>query len=102
MKSDELYKIIQSPHLSEKISHIGEKNSNQYAFKVIPNATKEQVKLAVESIFKVNVLSVNTVNVKGKRKRSRGASRQMVKCKNWKKAYVRIADDQEINFTISF
>ena len=69
--------------------------SNQYAFKVASDATKFEIKQAVETIFAVSVENVTTVNVKGKVKRTfRGMSRS----KNWKKAYVRVADGQEIDF----
>ena len=61
----ELYKVIKSPYLTEKVSSLmGE--ANQYAFKVDINATKLQVKKAVEGYFSVNVENVNIIKVKGK------------------------------------
>tara|TARA_Y100000588_G_C14168752_1_gene888142 strand:+ start:232 stop:531 length:300 start_codon:yes stop_codon:yes gene_type:complete len=94
MNPDRLYSVLQEPHISEKISVVGER-SNQYAFKVASDATKFEIKQAVETIFEVSVENVTTVNVKGKVKRTfRGMSRS----KNWKKAYVRVADGQEIDF----
>ena len=63
----ELYKVIKSPYLTEKVSSLmGE--ANQYAFKVDINATKLQVKKAVEGYFSVNVENVNIIKVKGKTK----------------------------------
>ena len=88
----ELYSVIKSPYLTEKISSLmGE--SNQYAFKVDVNATKLQIKKAVEGYFSVNVENVNVVRVKGKTKRSRY---RIKKRPNWKKAYVRLAEGQSI------
>ena len=68
-------------------------NTNQYAFKVDANATKLQIKKAVEGYFSVNVQNVNVVNVKGKNKRSRY---RVKKRPDWKKAYVRLAEGQSI------
>ena len=63
----ELYSVIKSPYLTEKVSSLMG-DSNQYAFKVDINATKLQVKKAVEGYFSVNVEDVNIVKVKGKPK----------------------------------
>ena len=91
----ELYKIIKAPYLTEKVSSImGE--SNQYAFKVDINATKLQVKKAVEGYFSVDVEDVNIIKVKGKTKRSRYRIR---KKSDWKKAYVKLAQAQSIEVT---
>ena len=91
----ELYKIIKAPYLTEKVSSImGE--SNQYAFKVDINATKLQVKKAVEGHFSVDVEDVNIIKVKGKTKRSRYRIR---KKSDWKKAYVKLAQGQSIEVT---
>ena len=68
-------------------------NTNQYAFKVDANATKLQIKKAVEGYFSVNVQNVNVVNVKGKNKRSRY---RVKKRPDWKKAYVQLAEVQSI------
>ena len=67
--------------------------ANQYAFKVDLNATKLQIKKAVEGYFSVDVENVNVVKVKGKNKRSRY---RIKKRPNWKKAYVRLAEGQSI------
>jgi len=97
MKTERLYTVLLEPHFSEKVSILGEQ-SNQYGFKVATDATKEEIKEAVEELFKVSVERVSTVNVKGKVKRTaRGNSRG----KNWKKAYVRVAEGQEIDFMVS-
>ena len=91
----ELYKILKAPYLTEKVSSImGE--SNQYAFKVDINATKLQVKKAVEGYFSVDVEDVNIIKVKGKTKRSRYRIR---KKSDWKKAYVKLAQGQSIEVT---
>ena len=88
----ELYSVIKSPYLTEKVSSLmGE--ANQYSFKVDVNATKLQIKKAVEGYFSVDVEKVNVVKVKGKNKRSRY---RIKKRPNWKKAYVRLAEGQSI------
>ncbi len=88
----ELYAILKSPYLTEKVSSLmGEEN--QYAFKVDKNATKLQIKKAVEGYFAVDVKNVNIVKVKGKNKRSRY---RIKKRPDWKKAYVRLAEGQSI------
>ena len=88
----ELYTVIKSPYLTEKVSSLmGE--ANQYAFKVDSNATKLQIKKAIEGYFSVNVKNVNVVKVQGKNKRSRY---RIKKRPDWKKAYVRLAEGQSI------
>ena len=97
MNAERLYTVLLEPHFSEKVSILGDQ-SNQYGFKVATDATKEEIKEAVEELFKVSVQRVSTINVKGKVKRTaRGKSR----AKNWKKAYVRVAEGQEIDFMVS-
>jgi len=88
----ELYSIIKAPYLTEKVSSIME-TSNQYAFKVDINATKLQIKQAVEGYFSVVVENVNVIKVKGKTKRSKFRIR---KKSDWKKAYVKLAEGQSI------
>ena len=93
MSPERVFIVLEAPHFSEKSSNGGEQN--QFTFKVAPDATKPEIKQAVEELFKVDVESVTTLNVKGKTKRTaRGMSRK----KNWKKAVVRIADGQAIDF----
>ena len=94
MSTERDYLVLREPHFSEKASRIGE-ISNQYAFKVARDATKAEIKSAVEAMFSVSVENVTTLNMKGKTKRTqRGISRK----NHWKKAYVRIAQGQEIDF----
>ena len=88
----ELYSVIKAPYLTEKISSLMGEN-NQYAFKVDVNATKLQIKQAVEGYFSVKVENVNILKVKGKSKRSRY---RIKKRPDWKKAYVRLAEGQSI------
>ena len=97
MNQERLYTVLLEPHFSEKTAVLGDR-SNQYGFKVARDATKAEIKEAVETLFKVNVESVSTLNVKGKVKRTfRGASRS----RSWKKAYVRVAEGQEIDFMVT-
>ena len=100
MTPDRLYTVLVEPHISEKASIMGDE-SNRYAFKVRPDATKAQIRRAVETIFDVRVVNVTTLNVKGKVKRSYlgGSAGRVSKFKSWKKAYVRLEEGQEIDFT---
>ncbi len=97
--TERLMKVLLAPVVSEKSTFIGEKN-NQYAFRVASNATKPEIKAAVELMFsnkdkKIEVLRVQVANVKGKEKRF---GRFMGRRSNWKKAYVSLKPGQEINF----
>jgi large subunit ribosomal protein L23 len=97
--TERLMKVLLAPVVSEKSTFIGEKN-NQYTFRVTSDATKPEIKAAVELMFstkdkKIEVLSVQVNNIKGKEKRF---GRFMGRRKNWKKAYVRLKSGQEINF----
>ena len=94
MKNIQLYDILREPHISEKVSILGEE-SNQYAFKVPIKATRPQIKEAVEGIFKVAVKKVTTSNAKGKVKRN---AQGLVKKKNWKKAYVTLERGEELDY----
>ncbi|MDP6375191.1 MAG: 50S ribosomal protein L23 [Pseudomonadales bacterium] len=97
MNQERIYTVLLEPHISEKVSILGDE-SNQYGFKVAKDATKAEIKEAVETLFGVDVTGVSTLNVKGKVKRSwRGVSRR----KSWKKAYVRVTDGQELDFMVS-
>ncbi len=97
MNEERMYTILLAPHFSEKVAVLGD-ISNQYAFKVARDATKPEIKAAVEGLFDVRVESVTTTNVKGKTKRT---ARGMTRKKNWKKAYVRLADGQDIDFGLA-
>ena len=94
MSNDRLYQVLLSPRVTEKTTLVGEK-SNQYVFHVIKDASKVEVKGAVELLFEVNVEAVRMVNVKGKSKsfRTRPGKRS-----DWKKAYVRVQEGQVIDF----
>ena len=95
MTTERHYTILHAPHFSEKIASLTDA-SNQYAFKVARDATKPQIKAAIESIFSVTVENISTLNVRGKEKKTqRGISRK----NNWKKAYVRLAPGQTIDLT---
>ena len=89
-----LYQVILAPQVTEKATRIADKHQ-QIAFKVRTDATKPEVKAAVELLFKVEVDSVSVVNVKGKTKRT---GRMMGHRQDWKKAYVSLKPGQEINF----
>ena len=95
MKKD-LYQIIKSPYLTEKVTNLMNK-SNQYAFKVDIKSTKREIKKAVESYFSVKVEEVRVIKVKGKVKRSKY---RLTKRPDWKKAYVRLAEGQSIEVGI--
>lgn len=97
MNQERLYTLLQAPHISEKVSNLGD-SSNQYAFKVERSATKAEIKEAVQKIFGVEVVNVTTANVRGKVKRSRW---RMARRRNWKKAYVRVAAGQEIDYMVT-
>ena len=92
--TERLMKILLAPVVSEKSTFIGEKR-NQYVFHVVHDATKPEIKAAVEAMFKTQVKSVSVVNVRGKEKRF---GRFMGRRNNWKKAYVALAQGQEITF----
>jgi large subunit ribosomal protein L23 len=92
--NERLMTVLLAPVVSEKGTFIADKH-DQVIFRVLQNATKPEVKAAVELMFKVNVESVQIANVKGKQKRfGRHAGRR----RNWKKAYVSLKPGQEINF----
>ena len=94
MSQDRLYSVLLAPIVSEKSTMIGEKNE-QVAFRVKHDATKPEVKTAVELLFKVQVESVQILNTKGKTKRfGRFEGRRG----NVRKAYVSLKPGQEINF----
>lgn len=89
------YEILLCPILTEKASARSDLKRPQYVFRVAIDANKVQIRRAVEAAFEVKVLGVNTVRVKGKRKRLR--QREKGKRPDWKKAIVMLAEGQEIN-----
>ena len=97
MNPERVFVVLREPHISEKVSILGD-TANQYAFKVAVDATKAEIREAVETLFKVDVKKVTTANVKGKVKRNaRGVTRK----KNWKKAYVTVAEGQELDYMVA-
>ena len=86
--------VVLAPVISEKSTFVADKN-NQVVFRVAPDATKPEIKAAIELMFKVQVDAVKVVNVRGKGKRfGLSAGRR----RHWKKAYVCLKEGQEINF----
>jgi large subunit ribosomal protein L23 len=99
---ERLLLILLSPVVSEKSTYVGEKH-NQYTFRVAADATKPEIKAAVEMLFSkkdaaLEVTGVRVANVKGKEKRF---GRFIGRRRNWKKAYVSLAAGQEINFQVT-
>ena len=95
MNPERMDQVILGPHVSEKAAMMTEGN-NQYVFKVAIDASKPEIKEAVEAVFKVVVSDLQVLNVKGKTKRSaRGRIRRK---SDWKKAYVRLEAGHEIDF----
>ena len=94
MNQERVFKVLLGPHISEKATIIADEN-NQFVFKVSTDATKPEIKTAVEQLFEVKVKSVQTVNVKGKTKRF---GRTMGRRSDWKKAYVSLQDGYDIDF----
>jgi large subunit ribosomal protein L23 len=90
-----LAQVLVEPIVSEKATRVGEKH-NQVLFKVLRNATKPEIKAAVELMFKVEVADVSTVNQKGKAKRF---GKNMGRRDHVKKAYVALKPGQELNFS---
>ena len=95
MNKNRLYQVLLSPHISEKTALAAEL-SERHTFKVATDASKFEVRRAVEQLFDVQVTSVQIQNVKGKVKRF-GATTG--KRSDWKKAIVRLADGQDIDYT---
>ncbi|AKE52860.1 MULTISPECIES: 50S ribosomal protein L23 [Kangiella] len=94
MNQERLLKVLLAPHVSEKATILAE-NDNQFVFKVAKDANKREIKKAVETLFEVEVDSVRTLNMKGKRKRF---GLQEGRRPNWKKAYVSLKPGQDLDF----
>ena len=94
---ERLMKVLLAPQISEKATYVADKNE-QVIFRVASDATKPEIKAAVEMMFKVSVNSVQVACVKGKAKRT---GRVFGRRSDWKKAYVCLAAGQEINFAAS-
>lgn len=93
MNQERIMKVLVAPHISEKSTVAADKNA-QFVFKVIPEATKREIKSAVEQLFKVEVADVKTMNVRGKMKYLRNTGKRP----NWKKAIVRLKPGHDIDF----
>lgn len=96
MNPERKYQIIVGPHVSEKSAGLAELKNKQIVFKVLPTATKHEIKEAVEVLFKVKVDGVRVLNVKPQKKmfgRTAGTR------KAWKKAYVSLQTGFDINFS---
>jgi large subunit ribosomal protein L23 len=93
MNQERLMKVLLAPHVSEK-STMAADNVHQHVFKVLPDASKPEIKQAVELMFNVQVTQVRVMNQKGKLKRH-GAHRG--RRSDWKKAYVKLAPEHDIN-----
>ena len=94
MNQERLLKILLGPHVSEKTTRIADDN-NQITFKVLPDASKPEIKQAVEWLFETKVERVTVVKMKGKRKRFGAIQGRR---SDWKKAYVTLAPGEDIDF----
>lgn len=96
MSNDKYLDILRAPLVTEKTAQAGE--FNQYAFKVAVDASKPEIKSAVEKIFEVRVINIQTANAKGKSRGFRGIRGRRA---DWKKAYVTLAEGQTIDFGVN-
>ncbi|HEY5718528.1 MAG TPA: 50S ribosomal protein L23 [Motiliproteus sp.] len=94
MNQERIFQVLLGPHISEKATIVAE-DAKQVVFRVAADATKPEIKKAVEQLFEVKVQSVRTLNVKGKTKRT---ARGLGKRKDIRKAYVRLAEGHDIDF----
>ena len=97
MNQERVFKVLVGPHISEKATVLADKQG-QFVFKVATDATKLEIKKAVESLFNVKVATVNTLNVQGKTKRT---ARGLGKRNDWKKAYIALQPGQDLDFSSS-
>jgi len=91
---ERLMTVLLGPHMSEKSTDVGERH-NQIVFKVRPDATKKEISGAVEMLFEVSVDKVRVVNCRGKIKRF---GQEWGQRNAWKKAYVTLAEGENIDF----
>jgi large subunit ribosomal protein L23 len=92
--AERLMQVLLAPVVSEKSTYVADK-ANHYVFRVASDATKPEIKAAVEFMFKTKVKSVSVLNVRGKEKRF---ARFIGRRNHWKKAYVALQPGQEITF----
>ncbi len=97
MNAERLMMVLREPHTSEKATVLADK-FNQFTFKVLKSATKDEIKQAVEHMFNVKVKSVSVVNTKGKKKRFKQIAG---KRSDWKKAFVSLYPEYDIDFTVT-
>jgi len=90
----DIYQIIKEPHITEKAT-LQKELANRVTFKVHRKANKVQIKQAVEALLKAKVLDVRTMNVRGKTRR---LGKNMGKRPDWKKAIVKLAPGEKIDF----
>ncbi len=97
MNQERLFKVLLGPHITEKTS-LTAGTATQEEMKVATDASKLEVKKAVQQLFEVTVDSVRVVNMKGKTRRTKtGLGHRS----DWKKAYVRLAEGQDIDFSVA-
>ena len=94
MNVERLHQVLRRPIVSEKSTNAAD-SGQQVVFEVLTDATKNEIKTAVESLFEVSVKGVQVINVRGKVKRF---GKTPGKRTNWKKAYVRLAEGDDIDF----
>ena len=94
MNGERLHQILRRPIVSEKSTNAAD-SGQQVVFEVLTDATKNEIKTAVESLFEVSVEGLQVINVRGKIKRF---GKTPGKRTNWKKAYVRLAEGDDIDF----
>ena len=94
MNQERLMKVLLAPHVSEKGTRIAELN-RQFVFKVTSDATKPEIKNAIEKMFNVQVTAVQVCNTEGKTKRF---GQRLGKRSGWKKAYVTLKEGNDIDF----
>ncbi|MFD1008168.1 MULTISPECIES: 50S ribosomal protein L23 [Oceanisphaera] len=94
IREERILKVLRAPHVSEKSTMVAEK-TNTIVFKVAMDATKAEVKAAVEKLFEVEVKDVRSLVVKGKTKRTGNRTGRR---SDWKKAYVTLKEGQDIDF----
>ena len=97
MNQERLLTVLRYPHTSEKTTRLADKHK-QFTFTVLSTATKHEIKAAVEQLFEVKVKEVATLNVKGKAKRFK---KTIGKRSDWKKAYVTLFEQYDIQFTVA-
>jgi large subunit ribosomal protein L23 len=97
MNPERIFTVLLGPHISEKAA-IGAESANQFVFKVSLDANKSEIKKAIEKIFNVKVSGVQVVKTKGKVKRNKFG---LAKRTDTKKAYVRLAEGHEIDFSVA-